>query len=651
MLIPVSRFFKRTFLLTVLGMLLGGGLPSVALAGAPLITTAGKPKHGIAFQLRSYPKDSLRLLSGYPGVPDTLRVFYLSRLAVATYDSSLSKALHYAQQASNLARKIGYVRGELNCIRLTANIYSEMGDYVAAIRRYQAGVDLARDKKLKSHLSSLYAAMGAGAAIARDYPRSLKYMQQALAALKEAKPVVNKGTADDYLNVFSNLGNTYFELGNYERASFYARQSLALANTYQIKNGGKFRMLLGRIFEARMPRTAANLDSAAYYLQAAVDEARAEGEFMAMADELLGLAEFYQTQRRYPAMLAATTQSLALARKLGAKQLQLDALSAMATASAALGDFRGAYAASEEASALRKELLNSEKAKAIAQLQVQYDVREQAQQIQLLTQRGLASAALAREQERRQRGLLGFSGVLALGLVMGGFLHWRLRRSQGQLALANQHLGAANRIIQLAVEEKEVLLQELHHRVKNNLQMISSLLGWQCEAMPDPRLAAVLAGNQARIQSMAMVHECLYQADNLAQVRIDAYLTELLASLQGSLSSPQKQITLSTDLEPVLMDTREAAYFGLLVNELVTNAYKHAFAQQSAGKLHVSLARKAEGFRLSVSDDGTGLPATGFSSKSKSIGISLVQFMVRQLKATITVVPQLVGTRLEVVRA
>ncbi|GAA4040472.1 hypothetical protein GCM10022409_27980 [Hymenobacter glaciei] len=593
----------------------------------------------------------MRLLSNYPGVPDTLRVFYLSRLAAATYDSSLSKALHYAQQAGNLAKKIGYVRGELNCIRLTANIYSGMGDYVAAIRCYQAGVDLAQAKNLKPHLFRLYDNMGATAAAAGEYARSLKYMLRALAALKELEPVINKTNAEDYLHSFSNLGNSYFALGKNEQASIYARQALALANTYQIKSGGKFRMLLGRIFEAQRPRTAATMDSAAHYLQAAVAEAEAEGELAEMADELLGLAEFYQAQRLYPAMLAATARSLKLARKLGAKHLQLEALSAMADASAALGDYRGAYTAGEQANALQKELINSEKTNAIAKLQVQYDVREQEQQIQLLTQRGVASAALAREQERRQWGLLGIAGVLALGLATGGLLHWRLRRSQGQLALANQHLGTANRTIQQAVEEKGVLLQELHHRVKNNLQMISSLLGWQSDIMPDPQLAVVLAGNQARIQSMALVHECLYQADNLAQVRIDAYLTELLTSLHSSLASPQKEITLSTDLEPVLMDTREAAYFGLLVNELVTNAYKHAFGEQSTGKLHVSLARKDAGFRLSVSDDGTGLPTTGFSSKSKSIGISLVQFMVKQLKATITVVPQLVGTHLEIIRA
>ncbi len=650
MVFTASRFLTRQFLLMVLGGLLGILRSGVALAGPPA-TTPAKPKPAITFQLRDYPKDSLRLLSRYPGVPDTLRVFYLSRLAAITYDSSFAKALQYSQQAGELARKIGYVRGELNCLRITANIYSDMGDFVTGIRYYQTGIDLALAKNLKRHLPPFYDSMGGTAANAGDYASSLKYMLLGVRALKEVEPVIDKTTAHDYSQQYSNLSITYFALGNHGRSGFYARQALALANKYQLKDGGRFRTQLGSIWAARKPRTAATMDSAIYYMQGAVAENEASGQVTSLADALLGLAGLYEEQHRYPAMLAATIRSLKIARQLGAKHIQMRALSSKATALAAMGDYRGAYAAGEQAGVLRAALMDSEKAKALAQLRVRYDVREQAQQIQLLKQRGLASAALAREQERRQWGLLGIAGVLALGLAMGGLLHWRLRRSQGQLAQANQHLGAANRVIQQAVEEKGVLLQELHHRVKNNLQMISSLLGWQSDIMPDPQLAVVLAGNQARIQSMAMVHECLYQADNLAQVRIDAYLTELLTSLHSSLASPQKDITLSTDLEPVLMDTKEAAYFGLLVNELVTNAYKHAFGQQSTGKLHVSLVRKDAGFQLSVSDDGTGLPTAGFSSKSKSIGISLVQFMVKQLKATLTVVPQLVGTRLEIVRA
>ena len=645
-----SALLARKDLLLALVALLAGLLGARAQPHKPGDSPT-KPAHNLKFEQRAYPIDSLRLLSSYPGVPDTLRVFYLSRLAVAVGDSSLPQALQYGKSALALAKRIGYVRGELNCTRSLGIFYSSTGDNVAALRYYQAGVDLATAKGMKTHLAKFYDCMGGDAATEGDIQRSLKYLLLSLSVLKELNPEINKNSAGDFVYAYNNIGNAYFKSGDKVRAAHYAQLGLGIVRKYPSERSGKLLMLAGRIYEEKSPRTPATLDSADFYLHAGLDCATAKGDMNSKSDILLGLAELYEVEHRYPDMLAAANRSLVLARKIGDQPTAQEAYSTIALAYSALGDYRKAYQYLAQATDLNKTLLNTEKNKALAQLQVRYDVREQEQKIQLLTQRNIASAALAREQERRQWGLLGISGILALGLATGGLLHLRLKRSQRDLAHANGDLAAANSTISHAVEEKEVLLQEIHHRVKNNLQLISSLLGWQRDNIQDPEMAELMAGNQARIQSMALVHEFLYHADNLVQVRLDSYLTELLNSLHSSLAAPHKKITLSTDLEPVLMDAKEAAYFGLLVNELVTNAYKHAFNEQPTGNLHIALVRKESGFQLSVSDNGQGLPATGFTSKSKSIGIHLVKTLTKQLKATIAVLPQPVGTRLQVVRA
>lgn len=275
------------------------------------------------------------------------------------------------------------------------------------------------------------------------------------------------------------------------------------------------------------------------------------------------------------------------------------------------------------------------------------EVRVREQEIRLLTQQARAAGAVAREQQQRQRALTGVAWLLALGLGAAALCYWRLRRDQALLARANREISAA-------VAEKQVLVQEIHHRVKNNLQLVSSLLAWQGSRSTDPALVEVLTGSQARIRSMALVHEFLYRADNLAQVRLDTYLAELLQSLHTSLNSGQQPVELTAELDAVVMEAKDASAFGLLVNELVTNAYKHAFHQQTGGSLRITLCGKncPYGFQLRVIDNGVGLPECGLVGKPESLGMQLVASLAKQLKASVTATghpPR--GTCIEVTRA
>ena len=269
------------------------------------------------------------------------------------------------------------------------------------------------------------------------------------------------------------------------------------------------------------------------------------------------------------------------------------------------------------------------------------------QEIRLLTQQARTAAAIAREQQQRQRALVGVAWLLALGLLAAAVFYWRLRRHQTLLAKAHREISAA-------VAEKEVLVQEIHHRVKNNLQLVSSLLAWQGSRSTDPAVVEVLNGSQARIRSMSLVHELLYRAGNLAQVRLDTYLAELLQSIHLSLGSAHQPIKLTAELDAVVMHAKDASAFGLLVNELVTNAYKHAFGPGAGGLLHITLGKQTcpQGFQLRVLDNGVVLPDCGFVGKPESLGIQLVSSLAKQLKATVTAAAHHpTGTCIEVSRA
>ncbi|MDF7815512.1 MULTISPECIES: histidine kinase dimerization/phosphoacceptor domain -containing protein [Hymenobacter] len=619
---------------------------TVLLLGLNVIAKGQQSSPAIRYEFRDYPIDSLRLLSRSTAVPDTFRVYCLSRLAVETSTNDLSGAISTAEEALKLAQKIGYRRGQMNILRTLANFNTESGNYDEALAYYQQGVDLATAQNQPVQLALLYLNMGATASTTGDAELSLKYLLRSYQNMKLSG--TSRIGVEDSAIVFHNLGNTYFQLHRFDLARKFALKSVAMYRLIPKSLGaGQASLLMGRIYQ-QQAATRTNLDSASKYLHQTVGYAQRSGNPKEEAGALINVAELYQQQRNYPAMRDAAARCLELANRVGAIPFQGAASTLLAKAYAALGDYQQAYSYEVGATALNRVLEAQENKKALAQLHVKYDVQAREQQIKLLRQQARADAALVREQQQQKRALLGVASLLLLGLTAGTLLYWRLRRSRALLAKTNGLLASANAEIQESVTEKEVLVQEIHHRVKNNLQLVSSLLSWQSSASNDPTVTALMAGNQARIQSMALVHEFLYRAENLAQIRLDSYLAELLPALRLSLATPHRQIELSTDLAPVAMCAKDGSAFGLLVSEIVTNAYKHAFREQAAGHLHIALKGvSTKGFHLTVTDNGAGLPATGF--EGQGLGMQIVRKLAKQLKATVTASPNVpTGTCIEI---
>lgn len=291
----------------------------------------------------------------------------------------------------------------------------------------------------------------------------------------------------------------------------------------------------------------------------------------------------------------------------------------------------------------RLALLTQQQAGAEAQAQAQRS------RLALLTQQKLSVEVRQQAQRSRLNSVIVLVVVLGLLLLLVSHLYLRLVRRRRELAEANAQLAHASERDARAAAEKEVLIQEIHHRVKNNLQVVSALLSWQSDRLPHPALVAVLATNRARIQSMALVHESLYRINDFTQVHLDEYLPKLLDSLHDSLTSSDQPIKFTTDLAPIVLEAKDAGTFGLLVTELVINAVKHAFRGRAAGHLHVSLDRRPAGFRLCVTDDGVGLPPTGLQSSGHSLGSELIYGLAGQLHAKVFTAPNVpTGTRIEI---
>jgi PAS domain S-box-containing protein len=192
--------------------------------------------------------------------------------------------------------------------------------------------------------------------------------------------------------------------------------------------------------------------------------------------------------------------------------------------------------------------------------------------------------------------------------------------------------------IQASLREKEVMLKEIHHRVKNNLQVISSLVDLQTNSLNDPVLRGLFRDVRNRVRSMALVHEKLYQSANLASVDFADYTRSLIGFLSRAHGGSETAVRFKLDLQPVALPVETAVPCGLILNELVTNAFKHAFRGRAEGEVTTALSTGPDGrVSLRVSDDGVGLPAGLDWRQSRSLGLQLIHLLSGQLDATVEV--------------
>ena len=202
----------------------------------------------------------------------------------------------------------------------------------------------------------------------------------------------------------------------------------------------------------------------------------------------------------------------------------------------------------------------------------------------------------------------------------------------------------AEEALKASLHEKEVLLREVHHRVKNNLQIVSSLLNLQSRQITDPAMLDVFASTRDRVRAMASVHEQLYENDNFAEISLPMQIGSLTRMLTRAHATGGAGIQPVLQLDPVTVDLNTAVPLSLIASELITNALKYAFAGRPDGKLAIGLHADGEWHELSVADDGPGLPADLDPATSRTLGLRLVRDLARQIRGELEMKSTASGT-------
>jgi len=282
-------------------------------------------------------------------------------------------------------------------------------------------------------------------------------------------------------------------------------------------------------------------------------------------------------------------------------------------------------------------LVNVGMAATVSELELKFQKSENEKEIfQLSTENDLMGLRLKRASLQRIFLVL---GLLALASIV--YLLFRANRN------AKKHrmiLEEKNNQIQSALSDKETLLREIHHRVKNNLQVISSLLSLQSRQIDDPTAQQAIQEGRNRVKSMALIHQNLYQDEDLVGVDISVYIAKLSRSLVNSYKVSEN-IDIKTDIEKIKMDVDQIIPLGLILNELITNSLKYAFDEGVQGQIEVNLKSDDEYVRLEVKDNGKGLPEDFSIEALDSMGYKLIKSFTQKLKANLDISNQKVGTK------
>jgi len=310
------------------------------------------------------------------------------------------------------------------------------------------------------------------------------------------------------------------------------------------------------------------------------------------------------------------------------------------------GDYKTAIHHYQLSRVIADSLINTKKASQLADLQIGYQTEKKDEDIRLKEQKILLLNKQAQYQhvsllhEKTIRHFT-FAGLVMLMLLLGiSYNRYRLKKrtnlqlelQQGNINAANSSLRHLNDSLQTLLREKEWLLKEIHHRVKNNLQIVISLLNTQSAYLKNQDALDAIRNSQHRMHAMSLIHQKLYQSDNMASIDMNVYIHELVEYLDESFKQ-DKKVTINLEISPVKLDVSQAVPLGLILNEAISNSIKYAFANKENGRIDILLEPLGEGqYLLCIADNGIGLPDGFDPYNTSSLGMSLMQGLSQQLE-------------------
>ena len=485
------------------------------------------------------------------------------------------------------------------------------GDYDESMAAYKESIEMYRHAENSIGLAMAINGQGMLYKIMNDRPAAIKNYQKALALNQNLKRKSGIRAA------YHNLGLVYLEISLLDSSEYYLNKFMVLAqdekNEYAIAGANES---FGHLrLKQYNPLIAID------HYQKAQEIRKKMGHLKYVMANDRQLAECYLKLEDYNSALAHAQSSLAIAQENGILADQSLCELTLSKIYKLKNDFEKSLFHHEAYANLRDSVLNETITEQLAEMDAIYETKEQDRKIAALEY----DSKIQEEQAAFQNKIIIGGSIALVALLV--LLY--------QLYSQKQKIKTQNQLISKSLEEKDTLLREIHHRVKNNLQLVSSLLGLQSQHIQDPKALEALNSGKSRVKSMALIHQNLYNKENLTGVSIKDYIERLGAELVSSFNINGDRLKLRTDIADILLDVDTLVPVGLIINELLTNALKYAFPDGREGEIYIRIFEESGQLRLDFQDNGIGIDPNKLSSES--FGFKLIDTLLDQLEGEMTI--------------
>ncbi len=380
-----------------------------------------------------------------------------------------------------------------------------------------------------------------------------------------------------------------------------------------------------------------------YYLELIkLSEQMAQGnEITANIDSEIG--EYFINKQQYAKALPYLQKALNYSKTTNKLSFAKDVHFMLFKANSGLKKFDSAITHLLKHQKLKDSMFNETKNWQIAELQVQFETAKKQKDIELLNKQNQLQFIRIEETKKSRNITLAIATLLLIivGLLFNRYLtkqriNRQLEANKKELDEKNFYLENLNTEQDKLLKEKEWLVKEVHHRVKNNLQMVTSLLHSQSLYLKDNEAKMAVKDSLRRMHAMSMIHQKLYLDENASIISMPEYVSELIDYLHESFDN-ENQIVFKKDIAAIDLDLKQAIPLGLIITESIVNAIKYAFLENQKGIIEISLHQNDTDLTLKISDNGTGLPNFNTKTGSESLGLNLMKGLAKQLKGTFSI--------------
>jgi two-component sensor histidine kinase len=547
---------------------------------------------------------------------DTAKINALNKRSENLSKVDVDSSSYLAQEALNLAQQANFKRGIAAATKNLAICNYVNGKSDIAIKQFIEAIKLFEELKDINELAHCYSQMGIAYYLQYQYDNALKYYDKSIELYKKT---TNK---KDLAGVYINQGISYTYVKKMDLAEINYNEALKIYQEINYEPGfAPAYNSLAKIYYAKKEYAKA----ISYYKLAEQYSLKSNNKYHLITN-YNSLATCYKELKEYETAKAYSEKSIAISKEVGSVERELFCHETMADILFSMGDYKNAYASFQNYASLKDTLFNQDKNDAIAEMQAKFDVEKNQQKVKEIE----LQKKIDDEANTKQRLL--FMVVIVVILISLVFTILLFRNKQKVNSLLEQK----NAAIQANLEQKEVMMSEIHHRVKNNLQMVSSILDLQARDLTDEKSMRVIEDSLSRINAISLIHQRLYQSDNIRGIKINTYLQELAFDILKNFSSSvtTTPIQLTCKVADLNMDLESAIPIGLITAELITNACKYAFLSIEKPEITITLNKQQDALVLIVTDNGVGKQAA-VNESGTSFGTKLIKSLSRKLRAEI----------------